>query len=780
MYNIDSWPSLLSQTINGKKYNKNVEELQTILTKLNFSTKGVDGFFGSNTRSAVINFQKSRSITTDGIVGPQTKAELKKALNVASNASPPKKDTGSTSINTSNKLSNDYVRSFNIKEKKIEGNAGYLIFFDNIRVDQFVTAFSTRIAKDGSIGTANIDMIYLPDFYKIETRSEDGKLLSSMDGIEHMTNVRIFIKNMFNGKYVMVFDGNIKSKRRSRTAHGYTMSFSATDYMTWLNKTLVPLAIGFQDTLTGGNRLRWLAQGVNIGKIAGVSSEADNAFRGKTIKEFIGSMLERTINGNAIYSEGNTAGYWDNASDRVRIMGDISDELIQQKIVDFVVSASDTSVNSMYVAINDIALNLMLEFYQDRDGLIRIKPPFWNQKVLKDHVIDPLLIVSLAENTDWGNEVTRVVVTGGAEEYQEDLTDYQKSMLVPSGALVGSKTPGQEKWSDYYNIDNDTLLRPSEEERKYGLSVYSTQQPLIKFSNSAAFDRNSATNILKKYAKFLYGFLNSGVETAPVTTVAMPWIRPGFNVWLDPVSSDKIYYVNSVSHSGSPQGGVYTTLDLSMGRDRINFNSTSSQNVDDNMFVNVLHQTSEDFGEVIKNAEEFESIRKKCLEFYKSDDPSIIKTNSSPYFHYFYGSNNYDKKNSGAGVVNSVANEVAKTVPEENVKGVMDIYNAPPPSRFSQIFGLGDKDDEIMYAQYRLIELGALKQKDVKEIGVYCEATQDSIIKFLNIINRTDITYKGMLTHVIAKSIYDKFVTELNPSAAEEKEEEFFLPLGLF
>ncbi|MDQ0218818.1 hypothetical protein ELQ35_05405 [Peribacillus cavernae] len=53
-----------------------VAELQRILTKLGYSTKGIDGTFGQNTDSAVRKFQKAKKLTADGIVGPATKKAL--------------------------------------------------------------------------------------------------------------------------------------------------------------------------------------------------------------------------------------------------------------------------------------------------------------------------------------------------------------------------------------------------------------------------------------------------------------------------------------------------------------------------------------------------------------------------------------------------------------------------------------------------------------------------------------------------------------------------------
>jgi peptidoglycan hydrolase-like protein with peptidoglycan-binding domain len=42
------------------------------LNTLGFRTGGLDGVFGAQTRNAVINYQRSRGLTADGIVGCNT------------------------------------------------------------------------------------------------------------------------------------------------------------------------------------------------------------------------------------------------------------------------------------------------------------------------------------------------------------------------------------------------------------------------------------------------------------------------------------------------------------------------------------------------------------------------------------------------------------------------------------------------------------------------------------------------------------------------------------
>lgn len=53
-----------------------VQDLQQKLKDLGFDPNGVDGNFGPGTRNAVIAFQQSKGLQTDGVVGPGTQAAL--------------------------------------------------------------------------------------------------------------------------------------------------------------------------------------------------------------------------------------------------------------------------------------------------------------------------------------------------------------------------------------------------------------------------------------------------------------------------------------------------------------------------------------------------------------------------------------------------------------------------------------------------------------------------------------------------------------------------------
>src|SRR2546421_7209151 len=53
-----------------------IQDLQQKLKNLGFDPKGVDGKFGPGTLAAVIAFQKSKGLESDGMVGPATMAAL--------------------------------------------------------------------------------------------------------------------------------------------------------------------------------------------------------------------------------------------------------------------------------------------------------------------------------------------------------------------------------------------------------------------------------------------------------------------------------------------------------------------------------------------------------------------------------------------------------------------------------------------------------------------------------------------------------------------------------
>lgn len=69
-----------TQTLIPGDTGKQVKELQQALNALGFTVGKPDGDYGPNTQSAVEQFQSSKGLTADGIVGQQTLTALQQAL----------------------------------------------------------------------------------------------------------------------------------------------------------------------------------------------------------------------------------------------------------------------------------------------------------------------------------------------------------------------------------------------------------------------------------------------------------------------------------------------------------------------------------------------------------------------------------------------------------------------------------------------------------------------------------------------------------------------------
>lgn len=53
-------------------YGSDIKKVQSKLNSLGYNAGKVDGYYGNNTKNAIIRFQKAKKISADGIVGPQT------------------------------------------------------------------------------------------------------------------------------------------------------------------------------------------------------------------------------------------------------------------------------------------------------------------------------------------------------------------------------------------------------------------------------------------------------------------------------------------------------------------------------------------------------------------------------------------------------------------------------------------------------------------------------------------------------------------------------------
>ena len=194
------------------------------------------------------------------------------------------------------------------------------------------------------------------------------------------------------------------------------------------------------------------------------------------------------------------------------------------------------------------------------------------------------------------------------------------------------------------NPKTDWLLEPSDEERKYGINIYDGEQPLIKFSTYKAIsEHGDYVGALKKYCEFLFYLLNSEVATAQITCIGMPWIRPGFNVWYDPINADAVYYCTNVQQQGTPTTGAMTSLTLVLGRDRKAYISDadrfgSFKDRSDNVFISDMKDEYRvaKFGECLTTLDGFENIKTASINYYNEEQFDTMDAKDSDFHKNIY------------------------------------------------------------------------------------------------------------------------------------------------
>lgn len=200
--------------------------------------------------------------------------------------------------------------------------------------------------------------------------------------------------------------------------------------------------------------------------------------------------------------------------------------------------------------------------------------------------------------------------------------------------------------------DSDFLLKNSEDERKYGINIFETTQPLIRFATSGALTggaNGNALAALESYSRFMYSLLNSQVSTANYVLVGMPWLRPGFNCWVDPLYSDTIYYISEVQQQGNPTDGATTVVSLIFGRPRGEFASNSGafgamNDTNENVFVNTMNSEHRvkgsggdgPWGAYLEDAAAFQNVKAATEDYYGHEISGTVTANNSQFHKSMY------------------------------------------------------------------------------------------------------------------------------------------------
>lgn len=608
----------------------------------------------------------------------------------------------------------------------LEANPGYIIFFDNQHVEKYVTSFSTNSNLGGGPSEASIEMVYAESFMKIP----------------YMTDVRIFSKNIFSSKYKMIFEGQLRARQVSMGPQGKSILFTALDNMTWLQRTPVPFLFGSDLTADQIVCFSWLAKGINFERVQTILTNGSMAFDNMNLETVLKTMFEK-VKDAISYHAGETDEdkdsiyHWIDLGSKIKIISDIDAALRQDSKLDIFYQGS--IVENMYVLLQGLVNQLGYEMFQDTDGFIKIKEPYWADSILKPFVIDPILMTGFNEATNWDNYYSRVLVTGGVDSSIANSATSEQELhsYMPAGVYVGggqtddiyvdlkqafnpellsldgqsyvkdnptttttaarstvvsiamaqkgkpyvrgtegpnafdcsglvyyalrragfasfskrttfdmypvcrqvtlatiqpgdlgfsnweSRGPGHvgmycgeivdtdgvtkytwvqagnprsgvyitrsanknaDGWQKFGDIISNVeggfsgtayvavptgdaykpLTKLTDLERRYGINVYETNQQLIKTSNNGT-NYGNVVPLLKRYSKYLYENLNSVVSSATLSLVSAPWLRLGFNIWFDPNGISRVYYINSIRHSGDASG-VYTSLGLTFGR----------------------------------------------------------------------------------------------------------------------------------------------------------------------------------------------------------------------
>lgn len=321
----------------------------------------------------------------------------------------------------------------------LKASPGYLIYFDGLRIDPFVLSYSVDSVLAPSAPMATLQMLPI-------------KELRQIDGY---TDVKIFERNVFNGAYNLVFDGQIvkRSGLRSPRQIG-SLVFTAQGYLSWLSSAPNPIVTltGTTDLQTSNPQLFWeyVAQAVNLQKVGviprdGVNLDLSNLdvmtavseiiYRARTISgEFTDQSTGQVIDADSVAA-------WSRLGSRTTVMADAKPSAVQGANYTWAGSATFAIRTALDLLVTYVA-HYGLELYQDGDGMIRIKRPYWADDILKSHVIPGQMISEWADQADWTNFVTRTLVVGsfmrGADPSQGGQATLQ-SLTAPIGIFLAGR-----------------------------------------------------------------------------------------------------------------------------------------------------------------------------------------------------------------------------------------------------------------------------------------------------------------------------------------------------
>lgn len=325
---------------------------------------------------------------------------------------------------------------------KIIQQADYRIYFDDVRMDPYIKSWTAQCGLNASDAQATVTM------YRTKAL-EQWKA--------YLTQVRIFVRNVFSNKFSIVFEGEIASRswQEQRNDVG-TIEFSCMGFSHWLDISL-PLMIGSEDALDQITRFKYEAMDINVDGVTKLfESNAQLMQETNPIQSIINNLIQAVYAG--YYSLNDSSFQWADLQKRFKVMADIITQFRDSGFLDAFTFTRTTNIQSFYVYLNQVLTQLMFEFYQDRDGALRIKTPSWGDSILKAHILDESVVSNANGYNNWDNEPSRVLAVGGKVDIARagDAVAAQNGNIlgVPMGLYIGLPGHGQ-----YFSQDIEVKMQ---------------------------------------------------------------------------------------------------------------------------------------------------------------------------------------------------------------------------------------------------------------------------------------------------------------------------------
>lgn len=139
-----------------------VSELQRNLTKLGYDTKGTDGIFGSNTKSAVVAFQRDYGLSQDGTAGKDTLDAINKAIESLGTGQTPPSGNPADIQKVLDNIKNDTSLGLSADKKTAMYMAAERLLNDGYEVE-FVAGILGNIQNEGTPGKFESSAYSNPD-----------------------------------------------------------------------------------------------------------------------------------------------------------------------------------------------------------------------------------------------------------------------------------------------------------------------------------------------------------------------------------------------------------------------------------------------------------------------------------------------------------------------------------------------------------------------------------------------------------------------------------------